>query len=260
MPFRPAVSMLGWALNEEASLEDYVARAEAFLRGMSDDFELVLIDDGSTDRTWELACSLGPARPWLRLLKNEVNRGSGFCYRRAIGAASKDYFLVQTVDWSYDISAIGQSVGLLNEYDVLQGTRAAVFSRDGMLRRSDNLFKSIVSSVNYLLIRLLFRAPFSDYQNITMCPTRLVQSLTLEADSSFANPEVMLKLWWRGSSFKELPVPFVRRVRGRGTGTRWTSIVKSITEIMRYWFRWVVLGRRQHRGRGRIMRLESRAW
>ncbi len=104
MSFRPSLSLLGWALNEEQSLEEYVARAEVFLRSVSDDYELILIDDGSTDRTWEIAVEAQKTRPWLKPYKNERNRGSGYNTKRAISLATKDYLFWQTVDWAYDIT------------------------------------------------------------------------------------------------------------------------------------------------------------
>jgi hypothetical protein len=53
-----------------------------------------------------------------------------------------------------------------------------------------------VSVVNYLLVRTLFRLPVHDFQNVTVYPSRLVQSFTLESDSAFTNPECLLKAWW----------------------------------------------------------------
>jgi glycosyltransferase involved in cell wall biosynthesis len=254
-PFRPSVSMLGWALNEEENLAEYARKAEAFLRFVSDDFELVLVDDGSTDRTWEVATELQRTRAWMRLIRNERNRGVGYNYARTIASATKDYFLVQTLDWSYDITELGRSFHLLRTYDVLQGVRPGVFTLRGFRVRSDNLYKSFVSTVNYLLIRILFRLPLGDFQNITVCPTRLGQKAHIEASSSFVNPEVLLKVWWQGASFKEIPVPFRRRERGRGTGTRFRSILRSIRDIFRFWFLWVVLDRRPWKQRGRAVRL-----
>ena len=62
--FRPAMSMLGWALNEEQNVAEYVRRAEVFLSAISDDFELILIDDGSTDRTWEIVVAALERNGW----------------------------------------------------------------------------------------------------------------------------------------------------------------------------------------------------
>lgn len=254
LSFRPSLSMLGWALNEEDNLRGYVDSAGAFLSAASDDFELVLIDDGSTDSTWRLMNELRETRPWMRLIKNERNRGSGYCYRTAIGAAAKDYFFVQTVDWAYDISLLGKSFHLLQDYDIVQGVRADTFGWDGVLRRSDNPKKAIVSFVNYALIRVLFRVPFRDYQNVTVCPTRKVQAVVLECDSSFANPEVLIKMWWAGMRFVEVPVRFRKRERGTATGTRFKSIARSIREILVHWLTWVAFNRYPNRGKGSVAR------
>jgi glycosyltransferase involved in cell wall biosynthesis len=255
--FRPALSMLGWALNEEENLAEYVRRAEVFLTSVSDDYELVLIDDGSTDRTWVLANELQATRPWLTVLKNDRNRGPGYCYRRGIGAAAKEYFMAQTVDWAYDIDAFRPFMDKLREYDILQGVRPGEFTLSVLRRRSDSLYKGIVSLTNYTLIRVLFRLPFDDFQNVTICPSRLAQPLPLESEGSFTNPEVMMKLYWSGASFLQVPVLFQKRGRGKGTGTRVGAIVKSIGEILGSWFRWVVLGRFPNRRGGTIASLDE---
>lgn len=252
MSFRPSLSMLGWALNEEPNLAEYVTRAEAFLRSVSDDFELVLIDDGSTDGTWALAAALQNGRPWLKPLKNDRNRGPGFCYRRGISAASKTYFMAQTVDWAYDIDAFRPLFHELQRYDILQGVRRGEFSFGTLHSRSDNLYKGIVSLTNYALIRVLFQLPFADFQNITVCPTRLAQPLQLESEGSFTNPEVMMKLYWGGASFLQVPVSFHKRGKGKGTGTRTGAIVRSIGDIVRSWLRWVVLNQYPNRNTGRV--------
>ncbi len=249
--------MLGWALNEEENVAEYVAKAEAFLRSVSDDFELVLIDDGSTDRTWAIMQELQRSRAWLTPLKNDRNRGPGFCYRRGIGAATKQYFMAQTVDWAYDIEAFRPVFGALAKYDVLQGARPGSFSFDTLRRRSDSLYKGVVSLTNYLLIRILFQLPFDDFQNVTVCPTRLAQSLQLESEGSFTNPEVMMKLYWAGTSFVQVPVAFYKRGRGKGTGTRVSAIVQSISDIIFSWLKWVVLNRYPNRGSGKVESLAA---
>ena len=256
--FRPSLSMLGWALNENENLAEYVHRAEVFLASVSDDFELVLIDDGSTDNTWALAGELKTTRPWLTLLKNDRNRGPGYCYRRGIDAAAKEYFLAQTVDWAYDIDAFRPVFGKLREFDILQGIRPGEFSLGVLRRRSDSLYKGIVSLTNYALIRLLFQLPFADFQNVTVCPARLARALRLESEGSFTNPEVMMKLYWGGASFLQVPVLFRKRGRGKGTGTRLGAIVTSITEIIGSWFRWIVLGGYPNRKPGTVASLQSR--
>jgi hypothetical protein len=189
----------------------------------------------------------------LKAYKNDRNRGSGYNTKRAISFASKEYLFWQTVDWAYDIRHLAQALPELRRYDVLQGVRANALGVGDMARhRSDTAYKGLVSLVNYRLVRALFRLPLGDYQNVTVYPRSLIQSVTLESESSFTNPECLLKTWWRGATFKEVPVPFIKRRRGTGTGTRPAAIIAAIADILRWWFQWIVLGRRTHRGRGRI--------
>ena len=253
--FRPSLTMLGWALNEEENVTEYVRKAEEFLSSVSDDYELILFDDGSRDRTWTIMGELAATRPWLRPMKNDRNRGPGYCYRTGIGAASKEYVMAQTVDWAYGIDAFKPHFGKLRRHDILQGVRPGEFDLGTLRRRSDSLYKGIVSLTNYALIRILFQLPFDDFQNVTVCPTRLAQKLPLESEGSFTNPEVMMKLYWGGASFLQVPVLFHKRGRGKGTGTRAGAIARSIGDILSCWLRWVVLGRYPSRGRGVVSSL-----
>ena len=256
VPF--SLSMLGWALNEEDNLGAYIDRAGAFLQALTDDYELILIDDGSTDRTWPIACEYQRTRPWLKPFKNDGNRGSGYNTKRALGLATKDYVFWQTVDWSYDIRHLARALNELRQVDVLQGVRAGTTSARGMVsERSDTAYKGLVSVINYRLIRTLFRLPLQDYQNVTVYPRGLIQGVVLETESAFTNPECLLKAWWQGVTIKEVLVPFVKRQRGTGTGTRPRAIVAAIADIARWWIKWIVLGRRPHRGRGRVISLDA---
>ncbi|HWI17400.1 MAG TPA: glycosyltransferase family 2 protein [Vicinamibacterales bacterium] len=250
--FRPAISMLGWALNEEQNIAEYVSRAEVFLSAISDDFELIVIDDGSTDRTWALMTELARKHAWVKPLKNDGNRGPGYCYRRGIQAATKQYFMAQTVDWAYDIDAFKPHIAKLQQFDVLQGVRPGEYTIAALRERSDSFYKGVVSLTNYTLIRVLFQLPFGDFQNVTICPVRLAQPLRLESEGSFTNPEVMMKLYWGGASFLQVPVTFQKRGKGKGTGTRAGQIIRSIRDIIASWLSWVVLSRYPNRGAGRV--------
>ena len=254
----PSLSMLGWALNEEQSIAGYIDRAEQLLRACTDDFELIVIDDGSTDRTCAIANECQQTRPWLRVVRNEGNRGSGYNTKRAIALATKDYLFWQTVDWAYDIAALPRWLPLLQEYDVLQGVRSRPPNVISLFRsRSDNAYKALVSLVNYWLVRLLFRLPLSDYQNVTVYPRTLIQSVQLESESAFTNPECLLKTWWRGASFKEVPVRFLKRGKGSAKGTKPRVILKTIADIMHWWIRWELVLRKPGRRKGTVIPLHA---
>ena len=245
--------MLGWGLDERDNLPHYLDRAEQFLRSVADDFELIVVDDGSSDGMWEAAEAARRTRPWLKVLKNDRNRGAAYSAKRAIREASKDYLFWQTMDWAYDISELSQSFPLLHEFDILQGVRVNALRGTAFSLRSDTTWKGLVSHTNYRLVRLLFQLPLNDYQNVTVYPRALIQSFEFETDSSFMNPELLLKAWWSGASFREVAIPFIKRERGVAKGTRWTSIARSIRDIFYWWVVWIVLGRRRDKLKGSVV-------
>lgn len=184
--FDHGVSLLSWAYNEEESIRGYLERATALMENAVDDYEIVLIDDGSTDRTYQIADEFRKKDPRVKIFKNEKNLNVGISSQRAIQKASKEFLFWQTIDWSYDISDLRRALEYLKEYDIVQGVRIGS-------KRSDTLSKAFVSIVNYILIRMLYRVPLSDFQNVTFYPSRWIRSIKFESNSSFSNPEGLIK-------------------------------------------------------------------
>ena len=102
--FDRSVSLLCWAYNEEDSIQGYLEKATQLMETTIEDYEIVLIDDGSTDRTYEIAKAFEEKNPRLKIFKNERNLNVGISSQRAIQRASKEFLLWQTIDWCYDIS------------------------------------------------------------------------------------------------------------------------------------------------------------
>jgi glycosyltransferase involved in cell wall biosynthesis len=249
-----SITLVSFAFNEQDSLPAFLARAEALLHAIADDFEFLLVDDGSTDGTAPILEAFSATRPWVKVVRNPRNMGTAWSVKAVIPIATKQYFFWQTVDWSYDLTCLVEALPELARVDVLQGYRGPILSRGTWCQqRSDTAWKAFVSVVNYLLVRLLFGLPLRDYQNITVYPTRLLQGLHLESNSAFTSPEMLLKAWWKGATFLEVPVPFRPRRLGRGKGTRPRAIAAALRDILVWFWRWRVLGRRPDRGRGRVV-------
>jgi glycosyltransferase involved in cell wall biosynthesis len=265
---------LCWAYNEEASIAEYLLKASRLMDSTVEDYEIILIDDGSTDQTYEIARSFQKDNPRLKLFQNGRNLGSGSSSRTAIQKASKEFLFWQTIDWSYDISNLRTFLEYLRTYDIVQGVRIRsvggnqavlkpllcirqLLSIQHLSRRSDTIRKGFVSVVNYVLIRLLFRVPLSDFQNVTFYPTKWIQSVQFEAKSSFVNPEGLIKSYWSGMTIKEVHISFLPRKQGISKGTRIRAIKASIYDIFRLWFKWIILGRRGRIKKGKIIPANS---
>jgi glycosyltransferase involved in cell wall biosynthesis len=246
--FDCSVSMLSWAYNEEELIEGFLDRAVALLDKTVEDWEIVLVNDGSTDRTGEILDAYAAREPRLKVPHNERNQNVGYSSRRAIGAARKEFLFWQTIDWSYNIDNLRLFLELLRHYDVVQGVRPTpirLISYIPVIRslyrvktRSDNFKKAIVSLGNYYLLRILFGVHFHDFQNVTFYPTKLLQSVELSGDSSFINPECLFRTYETGARYIEVPIRFVPRGQGQAKGTKLLSILCSLRDILMNWLRW----------------------
>src|SRR4030042_3999723 len=104
LKFNRSVSLLSWAYNEEDSIGNFLERASSLMNSVVEDYEIILIDDGSIDRTYQIAKKFQEKNPRLKIFRNEKNLNVGISSQRAIQIASKEYLFWQTTDWSYDIS------------------------------------------------------------------------------------------------------------------------------------------------------------
>lgn len=275
--FDKGVSALCWAYNEEGLIEDFLRRIDGLLRKTVQDYEIVVVDDGSTDRTNEIVRALAAELPRIRLIRNPVNLNVGLSSQKAIMAASKEFLFWQTIDWSYEIGYLRLFLEFLGEHDVVAGVRRApvkvtgplarplatlihLFGYKHLTTRSDTVPKAIVSLINYILIRALFRVPLSDFQNVVFYRTKLLQSIKYESRSSFSNPEGLIKSYWLGASIKEVPISFIPRAEGEAKGTKPRAIWTSVQDVFGCWFKWVVLGRAPFKRKGVVDRLKPEQW
>ncbi len=115
--------MIAWGYNEEALIGGFLDRALAILEEAVSDYELILVDDGSTDRTGEIAQAHARKNPRLRVITHERNMNVGPSLKRAMAAARKEFVFWQTVDWSYDLTHLRLFLELLKHFDVVVGVR-----------------------------------------------------------------------------------------------------------------------------------------
>lgn len=275
--FDRSVSFVSWAYNEEELIEGFLHRANDLLKHSVADYEIVVVDDGSTDRTNEIIRRVMRDMPRLRLVENKVNMNVGYSSRVAVQSATKEYVVWQVVDWGHDIAYFRLFLEFLRTHDIVAGVRRGpvqcgfwpakplfalceLFGGRHLSRRSDTVSKALVSVINYVLIRALYRVPLSDYQNVVFYPTKLVQSLPMESNSAFINPELLIRAYWTGARIAEVPVAHIARDKGEAKGTRLPAIWAAVKDVFSYWFRWTVLGQLNKLRRGSVTRLKPWEW
>lgn len=261
-----SVSLVSYGYNEEASLPGFFTRAVSLLESTGLDYEIVFIDDGSTDQSWEIAQRSARENARIRVWRNDRNRNIGYSFKRAVSLAEKEYLFWQTVDWSYDLTNLHIYLSLLQHFGIVVGVRPVpvrllaylpvVRSIYRVRTRSDDFMRAMVSLANYYVLRILFGLDVHDFQNIQFHRTKVLQSFELRGESSFLGIEMMIRARSRGLDLIEVPITFIPRAAGVSKGIRLGAIWKSCRDIAVNWVEWGwrfrLEGRRE---RGRIYRL-----
>jgi len=264
----PSLSLLAWGLNEEVLLSSFFEFAERLLESCTEDYEIIFVDDGSSDRTGAIADAAAERNPRIRVVHHAKRENIGKSFLDALALARKDYVFWQTVDWSFDLRNFRIFLELLNHFEVIVGVRPVperLLSRIPFLRsiyrvrsRSDNFFKAMVSLSNYYLVRMLFGVGFHDFQSLMIFPREWLQAQPLRGRTSFLGPEMLARSYWAGKTFIEVPVPFLKRKGGVGKGTRPLVVLRTAWDLFSNWLEWGLAGRLAARSsgtRGRIYRV-----
>ena len=212
--------------NEEENvtplIETVLSRAgadQAFL-------ELVLIDDGSRDRTVELVLKHAASEPRIRLLRHGCNRGLGAAIRTGLEEARGDLILYTDADLPFDFSLIPRLIALGGPNQVVAGYR---------LNRDEGARRWILTKVYNSLIYFLFGLRVRDVNfACKIIPRGLARQIRLQSEGSFIDAELLLEAQRRGFAIREFPLVYTPRTRGISTLSRPQVIGGIIREMVNY--------------------------
>ncbi len=155
----PFLSVILPVYNEEKRLPPALEQLTAFLREQPYPAEIVVVDNGSTDRTLAIACNYLSSRPWLRIL-HEDQRGKGRAVRRGMLAAHGQYRFAADVDFSMPVTEINRFLPPQCLADIAIASREA----PGAMRYHEPFYRHLSGRVFNLLIRLLLLPDLQDTQ------------------------------------------------------------------------------------------------
>src|SRR5262245_41679246 len=119
----PSLTLILPAYNEAAVIADAVAEADATLQTLAWRYEILVIDDGSTDDTPRIVASLHDRFQWLRLIQHETNLGYGAALRSGFSAATCDLVAFTDADCQFDLSDLGRLIPWMARHEIMVGHR-----------------------------------------------------------------------------------------------------------------------------------------
>ncbi len=216
------------ALNEEDHVEAMARSALDVLPRFADDFEITVIDDGSTDRTGQIADALARADPRVKVIHHERRRGYGGAIRSGLAAATEPYVFYADGDRQFDLADLGRLIDALDGNDAVVGYR---------LKRADPPRRLFVAWVYNRLIRVLFGGGWRDVD----CAFKLfrrdvftrVPLDRVRSNGAFFSPELLIRLRRAGIRVAQVGVPHYPRTAGEAKGAPPRVIIRAIRDLMR---------------------------
>jgi glycosyltransferase involved in cell wall biosynthesis len=191
--------------------------------------EIIVVDDGSSDDTWDVLQSMG-LPDTVRLMRHERNQGKGAALRTAIAAAKGDVFVPFDADLEYDPSDLVRVLRPLveDEAEVVYGTRA--FGS----QTAFNFWYVMGNKFLTLWANLLFNCYISDLETCyKMARTDVLRSLDLRSNGFDIEPEVTAKLLRSGFRPFEVPISYKARSRAEGKKINWLDGVRALWVVLK---------------------------
>lgn len=216
------------AYNEEGYIEKCITTLETVLRGVTDDFEVIVVDDGSRDRTAAILEELGRARPYLVVVRHDRNRGLGAGLRSGFARARKHMTFYSDADLPFDFAELVRAIRVMEfkNADVVAG-----FRHD----RTDEGLKRIVYSFVYnWLIRVLFGVKMRDVNfSFKLFRTDRLRAMDLRSEGSFIDAEMMVHADRQELFICQIGVDYFKRRYGNSSLSSVGTIVKIVQEMTR---------------------------
>jgi glycosyltransferase involved in cell wall biosynthesis len=213
--------------------EEYIERAltagrraceQLVSSGDIGDYELIVVDDASTDRTGPIADRLAAEDPRVRVVHHPRNRKLGGAIKTGFATATGDVILYTDADLPFDMAELPRAVRLLREYD------ADIVSAYRFDRTGEGYLRSIYTFVYNLLIRTLFDVKARDINfAFKLCRARVFDHVELRSEGSFIDAELVIRATRLGYEMLQFGVDYFPRTRGVST----LSSPSVITTILR---------------------------
>jgi len=221
-----SLSVVMPGLNEEASVERAVERVVAALERSVDDFEIIVINDGSTDRMGEISDRLARADPRVRVIHNERNLNYGVSLARGIAAARCEWIVHEGMDLPLAPEDFDSFIARFADADVVVARR---FDRS-----AHSPWRQLTSWTNNWLLRLLYRPRTVDLNFVQFYRREYAQATPLLSTSpAFVTPELILRAEHTGRRVVEVDAEFRRRKAGKAHFGRPKDIAWTLKDMLK---------------------------
>jgi glycosyltransferase involved in cell wall biosynthesis len=221
----PSISAVIPAYNEERAIASTVEAVVAALAGLVDDFEVIVVDDGSRDATAGIVDTLRERLPSVRLVSHAANCGYGAALATGFAAATRDLLFLTDGDKQFDVRELAGFLPLLDRADLVIGYRRP---------RADPWVRRLYGWGWNALVNLFFGYTARDVDcAFKLFPRRVLAELNVHSTGHTFSPELIVKARRAGCRVAEVRVSHYPRLAGQPKGARPDAIIRALYELAR---------------------------
>ena len=220
-----SASLIFPVFNDEQTVRIVAEKAVRLLQAETDQFEIIIVNDGSPDRSGDIADELSKQYPCIRVIHHRANLGYGMAIRSGLAACRYEYICMIDGDDQYEVGDFSKLLKLRDFYDLIITFRyKKVYSGT----------RTFISWVYNKTLRILFRTPFRDVSTgIRVARKALIEDIPLDSSSPFIGAELAIKAMLKGYRVGEVGIQTFPRAFGKGASTSPKNILATIREMWR---------------------------
>ena len=228
-----SISAVFPAYNDGGTIPSMVLTALIALKEVTDDYEVIVTNDGSADFTRQVLDALAERFPELHVIHKEKNGGYGAALRSGFSAATKDWIFYTDGDGQYNPLELKNLVGALDEgVDIVNGYK---------IQRHDPLYRKIIGRIYHHIVKLLFSFKLKDVDcDFRLFRRDILETVKLESETGTICLELAKKMQDAGFKFAEVPVNHYYRSYGKSQFFNWRHLKNSATQLLSLWWKIVV--------------------
>jgi glycosyltransferase involved in cell wall biosynthesis len=225
---RPSITAFFPCYNDAGTIASMVIVADRTLRGLADEYEIIVGNDGSTDHSVTILRELEQHYPRLRVLDHPRNLGYGGNLRSLFAAATKDLIFYTDGDAQYDPAELTKLYEHLTpDIDVVQGWK---------IERHDPLHRKIIGRVYHHFVRYWFGLHLRDVDcDFRLFRRHVLESFPLESTSGCITVEMMTRIEQAGFRVRQVPVHHYHRAYGQSQFFNVSRVARTLSELARLW-------------------------
>ncbi|MBI4372554.1 MAG: glycosyltransferase family 2 protein [Candidatus Omnitrophica bacterium] len=221
---KPSMSVVITALNEEGDLTSSVEAMLAILDDRFSSFEIIIINDGSTDRTPQIADRFSSENPHIRVVHHQKNMGLGYSIREGYDLATKDYVIWRSGDQGMRQESFDSMFNMIGQQDLI-----IPYINNPEFRP---LSRRFVSRLYILILNAIFGLKLKCYNGSVIYPTRLSQAIRTSTLGFFFFSEMLISAVKGGATYVEVPTLHGQRIHGKSKAFSFKNVFEILSKAL----------------------------